>query len=304
MPVAEPLQASFEEGSSHPPLYPPPLAGQEPADDTNTTGPAVVADPRRAGRLRQARCRCTRRPDAGREQAAARAPLLRGRSGRQPERLHRFPRYVNGKWLAANEIPADRSSVGRVRHAARALARACGTNWPSRPPPRPTPTGVEKIVGDFWATGMDDSPHQRQGHRAAASSRLAAIDALTDGPAIAEYLRQSAARGENSLFGFGPEPDFKNSTMNIAYAEQGGLGLPDRNYYFDADKKDELDAYRAHVGQGAGALRRARRPMPPSRPGRSSPSRPAWRRRRSPARSSRATSRSTTTRSRWPRRTG
>ena len=37
--------------------------------------------------------------------------------------------------------------------------------------------------------------------------------------------------------------------MNIAYATQGGLGLPDRGYYFDADKKDKLAAYEAHVAK-------------------------------------------------------
>ena len=70
-----------------------------------------------------------------------------------------------------------------------------------------------------------------------------------DGPAVAGYLRDSAAKGENFLFGFGPEADFKDSTMNIGYAMQGGLGLPDRGYYFDADKKDKLAAYEKHVAK-------------------------------------------------------
>src|SRR3546814_17441968 len=56
-------------------------------------------------------------------------------------------------------------------------------------------------------------------------ARLAAIDALVSGPAIADYLRTVAAMGQNPLFDFGPEADFKNSAMNIAYATQGGLGL-------------------------------------------------------------------------------
>src|SRR3546814_19066651 len=69
----------------------------------------------------------------------------------------------------------------------------------------------------------------------------------SDLEAIAEYLRTSAARGEHFLFGFGAEADFKDSAMNMAYAMQGGLGLPDKGYYFDADKKDKLDAYEQHV---------------------------------------------------------
>jgi len=158
-----------------------------------------------------------------------------------------FAGYVNGKWLAANEIPKDRSSWGAfsildersvaVQHQLAEQA-AAATNA----------QGVDKIVGDFWSSGMDEAKVNAQGIEPLKAD-LAAIDGLKDGPAVAEYLRQSAAKGENGLFGFGAEADFKNSSMNIAYAMQGGLGLPDRGYYFDADKKDKLAAYQAHVAK-------------------------------------------------------
>ena len=156
-----------------------------------------------------------------------------------------FGGYVNGKWLAANEIPGDRTSWGafamldqRSEAVQHQLAEQAAADTSA--------TGVEKIVGDFYATGMDEAKVDAQGI-APLQSRLDAIDALVDGPTVAEYLRGSAAKGENVLFGFGPEADFKDSTMNIGYAMQGGLGLPDRGYYFDADKKDKLAAYLKHV---------------------------------------------------------
>jgi putative endopeptidase len=155
--------------------------------------------------------------------------------------------YVNDKWLAANPIPGDRSSWGAfdalaerslgVQHQ---LAEEAAAEKPA--------AGIDKIVGDFWATGMDEAKVDAQGI-APMKDELAQIDALSDGPAIAEYLRQSAAKGQNTLFGFGPEADFKDSSMNIAYATQGGLGLPDRGYYFDKDKHDKLAAYQAHVAK-------------------------------------------------------
>jgi putative endopeptidase len=158
-----------------------------------------------------------------------------------------FGAYVNGKWLAANDIPADRSSWGAfdmlaerslaVRHQ---LAEQAASNEGA--------TGVDKIVGDFYATGMDQAKVDAQG-LAPMQDELDAIGAIADQAALAEYLRTSAAKGQNSLFDFGPEADFKNSSMNIAYATQGGLGLPDRGYYFDADKKDKLEAYRKHVAK-------------------------------------------------------
>ena len=79
--------------------------------------------------------------------------------------------------------------------------------------------------------------------------RLAAIDALTDGPSVAEHLRMISEIGENPLFGFGPQADFKNSTLNIAAAFQGGLGLPDSTYYSLADKKPIRDAYEKHIAK-------------------------------------------------------
>jgi len=158
-----------------------------------------------------------------------------------------FGGYVNGKWLTANTIPGDRTSWGafemldeRSNSVQRQLAEQAAANAKA--------SGVDKIVGDFWATGMDAAKINAQGI-APLKSRLDAIAALGTKEQIAEHLRATAAKGENNLFGFGPEADFKNSTMNIGYASQGGLGLPDRGYYFDADKKDKLAAYEQHVAK-------------------------------------------------------
>jgi putative endopeptidase len=158
-----------------------------------------------------------------------------------------FAGYVNGKWLAANEIPGDRTSWGafemldeRSTGIQRQLAEQAAA--------KPGATGIDKIVGDLYATGMDQEKIEAQGLKPL-ESRLAEIDTLNDGAAVAEYLRKSYAKGEGQLFGFGPEADFKDSSMTIAYASQGGLGLPDKGYYFDADKKDKLAAYEKHVAK-------------------------------------------------------
>ncbi len=158
-----------------------------------------------------------------------------------------FGGYVNDKWLSANEIPADRTSWGAftildersvaVQHQLAEQAAAMKNA-----------TGVEKIVGDFWASGMDEARINALGITPLKAD-LEAIDALADKDAIANFLRTSAAKGENVLFGFGPEADFKNSSMNMAYASQGGLGLPDTTYYTDAKNADKLKAYQAHVAK-------------------------------------------------------
>ena len=158
-----------------------------------------------------------------------------------------FGGYVNGKWLAANAIPGDRTSWGafemldeRSTAAQRQLAEQAAAMTGA--------TGVEKIVGDLYSTGMDAAKINAQGIKPI-QGRLDAIAALDSQEKIAEHLRTTAAKGENNLFGFGPNADFSDSTVNIAYAMQGGLGLPDKGYYEDADKQDKLAAYQAHVAK-------------------------------------------------------
>jgi len=155
--------------------------------------------------------------------------------------------YVNGKWLAANAIPADESGWGAFL-VLRNRSLGVRQQLAERIAAKPDATGIDKIIGDFWATGMDDKKLNELGI-APLKDRLAAIDALTDGPSIAEHLRAISATGDNPLFAFGPQPDFKNSTLNIASAFQGGLGLPDTTYYTLADKKPIRDAYVKHIAK-------------------------------------------------------
>ncbi|MFC3550005.1 M13 family metallopeptidase [Lysobacter cavernae] len=158
-----------------------------------------------------------------------------------------FGGFVNGKWLAANAIPGDRTSWGafemldeRSTAIQRQLAEQAAANTSA--------AGVDKIVGDFWASGMDAAKINQQGI-APIQAKLDAIAALDSQDKIADYIRTTAAKGENYLFGFGAEADFKDSKNNIAYASQGGLGLPDKEYYTKADNKAKLDAYQAHVAK-------------------------------------------------------
>ncbi len=154
-----------------------------------------------------------------------------------------FNGFVNGRWLAANAIPGDRTSWGAFEMLGE-RSLAVQQQLAEQAAAMKGASGVEKIVGDFWATGMDEAKIETAGI-APLKSRLDAIDALKNGPGVAEYLRQSFAKGEQAVFGFGPSPDFKNSSINIAYAFQGGLGLPDPGYY--TDKKDIVAEYEKHI---------------------------------------------------------
>src|SRR5690606_35845594 len=134
-----------------------------------------------------------------------------------------FAGYANSKFLAANPVPGDRTSWGafemldeRSTAIQRQLAEhAAGID---------NATGVEKLVGDFWATGMDEAKINAQGIEPL-KDELAAIDALSDSAGIVQWLQQTAARGQGFLIGVGAMPDFQDSSINIAATGQGGLGL-------------------------------------------------------------------------------
>ncbi|WP_224243150.1 M13 family metallopeptidase [Hyalangium gracile] len=175
-----------------------------------------------------------------------------------------FAGYVNGKWLAANKIPGDRTSWGafemldeRSIAVQKQLAQQAAAMTGA--------TGVEKIVSDLYATGMDEARINAQGLEPL-KAQLDAISQLGNKEQIAEYVRTQTAKGEGILFGFGSQADFKDSNFELGYVMQGGLGLPDRAYYFDADKKDKLAAYEKHVARvlelsgipAAGAAQQAR----------------------------------------------
>ncbi len=158
-----------------------------------------------------------------------------------------FGGHVNGQWLAANAIPGDRTSWGAFEMLDE-RSQAVQRQLVEQAAARPNATGIDKIIGDFWASGMDAAKINSQGIDPL-KPELAQIDALTDGASVAKYLRDSAAKGHNVLFGFGSEADFKDSANNIAYAMQDGLGLPDTPYYTAADKAGIRDAYVKHVAK-------------------------------------------------------
>ena len=154
--------------------------------------------------------------------------------------------FVNGKWLAANPVPADRTTWGSFELLAERsleIQQTLGENLAAQA----DATGTAKLIGDVWATGMDEAAINAAG-LSPIQPILDEIAAVDSPEAVAGLLRSSYAKGQGYVFGFGPSPDFKNSTVNIAYAGQAGLGLPDRGYYFDEKHASVREAYVAHIG--------------------------------------------------------
>src|SRR5262249_18337166 len=105
-------------------------------------------------------------------------------------------------------------------------------------------------VGDFYATCMDEQKAET-GSLATLQAELKKIDAIKDQKSLAASVAHLQASGARAFFGFGSGQDFKDATQVIGGADQGGLGLPDRDYYLkdDARMKEIRSLYQDHVGK-------------------------------------------------------
>nr|KAJ9619057.1 hypothetical protein H2204_012868 [Knufia peltigerae] len=156
--------------------------------------------------------------------------------------------FVNSKWLKANPVPGDQTTWGsfeilrerslEVQHALVQQAAASQAKAGS----------VEAKIGDIWKTGNDEAKIEAAG-LAPLQPTLDKITALNDTAAITQYLRDSQAQGQGVLFSLFANADYKDSANVIAYVGQGGLGLPEKGYYFDDAQAKIRDAYVAYIAQ-------------------------------------------------------
>ena len=159
-----------------------------------------------------------------------------------------FFQYANGGWLAGNPIPPEYgiwSLDNEIQDRNEAVLREVLEAAAAKPGAEGT---VTQKIGDFYASAMDEAAIEKAG-RTPLKADLARIAALKSNADIVPLLRDWHAQGNQMLFGFGPEADMKNASQVIGYATQGGLGLPDRDYYFrdDAKSKTLLNQYRDYV---------------------------------------------------------
>ncbi|MFI5120592.1 MAG: M13 family metallopeptidase [Thermoanaerobaculia bacterium] len=160
-----------------------------------------------------------------------------------------FYQYASGGWLAKNPIPPDRSSWGTGAEVAdrtlgdlRAIAEsaAAATDAP--------PASIRAKVGALYRSGMDTAKIEADGLKPLAPA-LAKIGAVKDAASLVATIAWLQRAGVGAGFVFAVNQDFKDSSVMQAWLYQGGLGLPDRDYYLsdDAKKKEIRSQYPPHV---------------------------------------------------------
>ena len=180
--------------------------------------------------------------------------------------------YANGKWVRNTEIPADRSSYGSFNVIAektladtRAIMEEAGS----------ADGGEARKVGDYYAAYMDEAAIEARGI-APLQPQLQAIAGIGDRQALARALGGSVRADVDllnatnfytpHLFGVWVSVDLLQSQRNAPYLVQGGLGMPDRDFYLEGGRMAELrKAYEGYVarllelsGDAAAAAKAAR----------------------------------------------
>ncbi|WP_333607488.1 M13 family metallopeptidase [Arsukibacterium sp.] len=156
---------------------------------------------------------------------------------------------VNGKWLAETEIPADRATFGsfhilaeRSQQAVKDIIDEVAARTDL------TPGSDEQKLGSFYNSFMDEATIERLGI-SPVQPQLNAISSLENKEQLAGLFAQLQRDGVAIPFSWFINNDAKNSTEYAVYIGQGGLGLPDRDYYFNEDEASLkiINAYQAYL---------------------------------------------------------
>ena len=162
-----------------------------------------------------------------------------------------FNRYANGGWQAKNPVPADHPSWGsftilaeRNRETLRRILERAAADKSA------APGSDERKIGDFYASCMDEARIESEGIHPL-DDELGRIAKLSSAADLQAEIARLHARGIRAVFLFGSQQDRRDSSEVIAAASQGGLGLPDRDYYTKMDDKSVAlrKGYAEHVAK-------------------------------------------------------
>src|SRR5205809_3984543 len=158
--------------------------------------------------------------------------------------------YANGNWIKQTEIPPEYSRWGAFNELIERNNDALHTiaEKASQTPVDPKLAPETQKVGDYYASGMDEKAVEAA-RATPLKEEFQKIDAMKDRQDVLKEIAHLHSIGINAFFNFGSGQDAKDSTHDIAQAVQGGLGMPDRDYYTkqDTDMKEKREKYIAHV---------------------------------------------------------
>ena len=150
-----------------------------------------------------------------------------------------FFRYANGNWMKNNPIPAEYSIYGSFEALKEDNNKQLRGIMEDAVADKKAAAGsIKQKIADFYASGMDSATIEKTGIKAI-QTEIDKIEAIKTVPELVDLVAYFHTTGLNMLYNFGSGQDDKNSTKVIAQLYQGGLGLPDRDYYLSPDPRSK-----------------------------------------------------------------
>ncbi|MBH8570277.1 M13 family metallopeptidase [Microvirga sp. STS02] len=147
-----------------------------------------------------------------------------------------FFTYANGTWLKNNPIPASESNMGIGKKVQDEIYTRLRQTSIEAADAKATAGSNQQKIGDFWAVGMDSVKADQLGATPLKPEldRIAALKTVSEVPGV---IAHEIPLGVNALIGPRVGQDDKNSDKMALYLRQAGLGLPNRDYYFNTDSR-------------------------------------------------------------------
>jgi putative endopeptidase len=158
-----------------------------------------------------------------------------------------FYKFACGNFAANHPIPADQNGVDQFYQIFNVNTERLNTILTKYSAADPARTANEQKIGDYYAACMNEPLIEQKG-LTPLEPLLSEIDRVSK-PGLAYLAGELQRMGVNVFFGFGEQQDFKDSTKQVAEVDQGGLGLPERDYYTRTGDKDKQirDEYVDHI---------------------------------------------------------
>lgn len=156
--------------------------------------------------------------------------------------------FANGNWINTNEIPASESRWGSFNELDQENKKKLTSILEEAKANQGEKGSQNQLLGAYYASFIDMEKRNQRG-LSGIQEELNRIDSMNRKDFIVQMIAANHKDGIGSAFSFGVGQDMKNVSMNAAYMGQGGLGLPNKDYYLAENKKDLLEAYKVHIAK-------------------------------------------------------
>lgn len=157
-----------------------------------------------------------------------------------------FFMFCNNNWIKNNPVPSTESrwgSFNELDEANKEKLKVILEDVSSNPGEKGS---FSQLVGDYYNSFMDMDKRNELGIKPI-QEELDLVAGITDKTSLVAAITKLHSMGVATLFGMGVELDLKNPTINVLNVGQGGMNLPNKNFYFDKGKAEIRDAYVVHI---------------------------------------------------------